>query len=77
MLDQEKALNYITYGLTNFDLVNISKANEPFDKVDVWLGKVDKVDVYTNQDIYKTIKKAKKKLLKVSIKYEGTCRSSN
>ena len=60
-----------TYGLTNFDLVNISKANEPFDKVDVWLGKVDKVDVYTNQDIYKTIKKAKKKLLKVSIKYEG------
>ena len=60
-----------TYGLTNFDLVNISKANEPFDKVDVWLGKVDKVDVYTNQDIYKTIKKAKKKLLKVSVKYEG------
>ena len=60
-----------TYGLTNFDLVNISKANEPFDKLDVWLGKVDKVDVYTNQDIYKTIKKAKKKLLKVSIKYEG------
>ena len=60
-----------TYGLTNFDLVNISKANEPFDKVDVWLGKVDKVDVYTNQDIYKTIKKAKKKLLKVSIKYVG------
>ena len=61
----------LTYGLTNFDLVNISKANEPFEKVDVWLGKVDKVDVYTNQDIYKTIKKAKKKLLKVSIKYDG------
>jgi D-alanyl-D-alanine carboxypeptidase (penicillin-binding protein 5/6) len=53
-----------TYGLTNFDLVSISKANEPFDKVDVWLGKVDKVDVYTNQDIYKTIKKAKKKTFK-------------
>jgi len=60
-----------TYGLTNFDLVNITKSNEPFEKVDVWLGKDDKVDVYTNQDIYKTIKKAKKKLLKVSIKYEG------
>ena len=61
----------LTYGLTNFDLVNISKANKPFEKVDVWLGKVDKLDVYTNQDIYKTIKKAKKKLLKVSIKYDG------
>ena len=61
----------LTYGLTNFDLVNISKANEPFEKVNVWLGKVDKLDVYTNHDIYKTIKKAKKKLLKVSIKYDG------
>ena len=61
----------LTYGLTNFDLVNISKAKEPFDKVNVWLGKQDKVDVYTDRDVYKTIKKAKKKLLKVSIKYEG------
>ena len=61
----------LTYGLTNFDLVNISKANEPFEKIDVWLGKQDKVDVYTNEDVYKTIKKAKKKLLKVSVKYEG------
>jgi len=61
----------LTYGLTNFDLVNISKAKEPFDKVNVWLGKQDRVDVYTDQDVYKTIKKAKKKLLKVSIKYEG------
>ena len=61
----------LTYGLTNFDLVNISKAKEPFDKVNEWLGKQDKVDVYTDRDVYKTIKKAKKKLLKVSIKYEG------
>ncbi|MDC3341993.1 D-alanyl-D-alanine carboxypeptidase [Candidatus Pelagibacter sp.] len=61
----------LTFGLTNFDLVNISKAKEPFDKVEVWLGKQDNVDVYINQDIYKTIKKAKKKLLKVSVKYDG------
>ena len=61
----------LTFGFTNFDLVNISKAKEPFDKVEVWLGKQDNVEVYTNQDIYKTIKKAKKKLLKVSVKYEG------
>ena len=61
----------LTYGLTNFDLINISKANEPIEQVNVWLGKQDKVDVYINQDVYKTIKKAKKKLLKVSIRYEG------
>jgi len=61
----------LTFGFTNFDLVNISKAKEPFDKVEVWLGKQENVEVYTSQDIYKTIKKAKKKLLKVSVKYEG------
>ena len=29
------------------------------------------VNVYVNQDIYKTVKKAKKKLLKVSVNYDG------
>ncbi|MDC0984309.1 D-alanyl-D-alanine carboxypeptidase [Candidatus Pelagibacter sp.] len=67
----KESTKLLTYGLTNFDLVNISKAKESFDKVDVWLGKQDKVSVYTNEDVYKTIKKAKKKLLKVSVKYEG------
>ena len=67
----KESTKLLTYGLTNYDLVNISKAKEPFEKIDVWLGKQDKVDVYTNEDIYKTIKKAKKKLLKVSVKYEG------
>ena len=67
----KESTKLLTFGLTNFDLVNISKAKKPFDKVEVWLGKQDNVEVYTNQDIYKTIKKAKKKLLKVSVKYEG------
>ena len=61
----------LTYGLTNFDLVNIAKANTPIYKLDVWQGKQDFVNAYINEDIYKTIKKAKKKLLKVSVKYEG------
>ena len=61
----------LTYGLTNFDLVEINKANKPIDQVEVWLGKQSYVDVYVETDIYKTIKKAKKRLLKISIKYEG------
>jgi len=61
----------LTYGLTNFDLVEINKAQKPLSKVDVWLGKEQQVDIYVNQDIYKTIKKAKKKLLKVTMKYDG------
>ena len=61
----------LTYGLTNFDLVEISKSNEAFDKVEVWLGKKNYVEVYTKENIYKTIKKAKKKLLKVKMEYNG------
>jgi serine-type D-Ala-D-Ala carboxypeptidase (penicillin-binding protein 5/6) len=61
----------LTYGLTNYDLVNIAEAKKPFYQVEVWLGKENYVKVYSNEDIYKTIKKAKKKLLKVSIKYSG------
>ena len=61
----------LTYGLTNFDLVEINNSNKPIDKIDVWLGKQNQLDVYVNEDIYKTIKKAKKKLLKVALKYEG------
>tara|TARA_Y100001935_G_C17281046_1_gene497520 strand:- start:283 stop:1434 length:1152 start_codon:yes stop_codon:yes gene_type:complete len=61
----------LTYGLTNFDLVEISKSNEPIDKVDIWLGKENSVNVYTKDDIYKVIKKAKKKLLKVKMIYDG------
>ena len=61
----------LTYGLTNFDLVEINDSSKPIDKIDVWLGKQNQLDVYVNEDIYKTIKKAKKKLLKVALKYEG------
>ncbi len=61
----------LTYGLTNFDLVEVNKSGEDFDSVDVWLGKKDFVKVYTKEDIYKIIKKGKKKLLKVKMLYEG------
>ena len=44
--------------------MNIAKSEKPIQKIDVWLGKKDSVEVYVNQDIYKTIKKAKKKIAK-------------
>ncbi len=61
----------LTYGITNFDLVEISKSNTPVNSVDVWLGKQDKVKVYTKENIFKTIKKGKKKLLNIKIIYSG------
>ena len=36
----------LTYGLTNFDLIQIAKSNEPIYNVDVWLGKDDSVQTY-------------------------------
>ena len=67
----KESVKLLSYGLTNFDLVQIAQANKPIGSVEIWLGKENIVQTYTKKDIYKTIKKAKKKLLKVSINYEG------
>ena len=61
----------LTYGLTNFDLIQIAKSNDPIDKIEVWLGKDEYVDVFVNKDIYNTIKKAQKRKLKVTLNYTG------
>ena len=61
----------LIWGITNFDTIEISKKNKIFEKLEVWLGKKDKINVYTKEDIYKTVPKARKKYLKAIIKYDG------
>ena len=61
----------LTYGLTNFDLVEIAKSKEVFTNLDVWLGKQEIVEAYLKEDIYKTIKKGQKKKLKIKVLYKG------
>ena len=61
----------LTWGFTNFDTILIGKKNEIISELDVWQGKKKKVKAYITEDIYKTIPKAKKKYLKVSVNYEG------
>ena len=61
----------LIYGLTNFDLVEISNKDETLGSIDVWLGKQNTVKVYTKENIFKTIKKGQKKKLKVKIIYDG------
>ena len=61
----------LTWGLTNFDLVEIAKSNKPIENAEVWLGKKDYIETYVKNDVYKTIPKARKKFLKVSIIYNG------
>jgi len=61
----------LTWGLTNFDLIEIAKTNSPIENINVWQGKKDKVGVYVKKDIYKTVPKARKKNLKVTVIYNG------
>ena len=49
----------------------ITKKESEITELDVWLGKKGMVKVYTKNDIYKTIPKARKKYLKVIIDYNG------
>ena len=67
----KESAKLITWGLTNFDLIEIAKSDKPIDNLDVWLGKKDFVSVYVKSDIYKTIPKARKKFLKISVIYQG------
>ncbi len=67
----KESLKLLTYGLTNFDTINIAKKDKIFDEIDVWQGTQKTVKSYINKDVYKTIPKAKKKYLKVSIDYQG------
>jgi len=61
----------LTYGLTNFDTVEIYNRKNSFEDLDVWLGKKNKVKTYFKSNIYKTIQKARLRNLKVVLKYDG------
>tara|TARA_B100001057_G_scaffold313468_1_gene313613 strand:- start:1901 stop:3052 length:1152 start_codon:yes stop_codon:yes gene_type:complete len=61
----------LTYGLTNFDLVKITESDKVISEVEIWLGQKNSVGVYSKNDIYKTIKKARKNRLKISVNYKG------
>jgi len=67
----KQSLKLLIWALTNFDTIKIAKSNEKFDTLNVWLGKKEKIEVHTKEDIYKTIPKARKKYLKGIIQYNG------
>tara|TARA_B100000768_G_C11268449_1_gene372201 strand:+ start:271 stop:1422 length:1152 start_codon:yes stop_codon:yes gene_type:complete len=67
----KESAKLLTWGLTNFDLIEITKSDTVIENADVWLGKSDQVKTYVNKDIYKTIPKGRKKHLSVSIIYNG------
>ena len=67
----KQSLKLLTWGLTKFETINIAKKEKFISNVQVWQGTKKTVNVYLNQDVYKTIPKAKKKYLKAKIIYDG------
>jgi len=61
----------LTWGLTNFDTIEIAKKDSTVIELNVWQGKKDKINAYVKNDIYKTFQKARKKYLKVEAVYNG------
>ena len=51
--------------------IEIAKKGTNILDLDVWLGQNETVSVYSNSDIYKTIKKARLKNLEVKVVYNG------
>ena len=70
-LRSKESQKLLTWGLTNFNTVEIAKKDSIFADLDVWLGQKDTVEVYSSEDIYKTIKKARLKKLETKIIYNG------
>ena len=56
----KESSKFLTYGLTNYDLVEIAKSNKSIDKVDVWLVKKVKLKFMLMKIFIKLLKKQKK-----------------
>ena len=70
-LRSRESAKLLTWGLTNFDTIEIAKKDYTVIELDVWQGKKDKINAYVKNDIYKTFQKARKKYLKVVTVYDG------
>ena len=66
-----QSLKILNYGFNKFDPIQITKKNEPFAILNVWLGKKNKVEALPEEDFYLTIPKRKKKIVKTVLEYNG------
>jgi len=66
--ESAKVLNW---GFKKFDTIKVAKKDEVLTSLNVWLGKKNKLEVTTSEDIYLTIPKRKKKTIKAILEYNG------
>ena len=65
----------LNWGFKKFDTVVITKKDDIFMDLNVWLGKKNKVGAIPSEDFYLTIPKRKKNLIKSILEYEGPINS--
>jgi len=65
------SIKLLNYGIRRFDTIKVALKNEPVASLNVWLGKKNKVDVVVSEDIYFTVPKRKKNIIKAIIEYNG------
>ena len=61
----------LNWGVRKFDTVKVAKSGVPIGDIQVWLGKKNKVNVVTKEDIYLTIPKRKKNTIKAIIEHQS------
>ena len=66
-----ESMKLLNWGLRKFDTIQIAKKDEIMTSLNVWLGKKSKVEILPSEDVYLTIPKRKKKIIKVVIEYVG------
>ena len=66
-----ESIKLLNWGLRKFDTIKIAKKDEVITSLKVWLGKKSKVEILPSEDIYLTIPKRKKKIIKAVFEYEG------
>jgi len=71
----KESIKILTWGLRSFDTIQIAEKNTVIANLDVWLGKKNKVEVSVNEDIYLTVPKRKKSIVKAFIEYTSPIRA--
>ena len=66
-----ESLKLLNWGLKKFDTIQVAKSSEVMTSLNVWLGKKAKVKVLPSEDVYLTIPKRKKKIIKAILEYDG------
>ena len=66
-----ESVKLLTWALRSFDTIQVAKKNVSIGRLDVWLGKKNKIEAVILEDVYLTVPKRKKRIIKAVIEYNS------